>query len=124
MTELDDRLDARAQLADERWDAHTEKHQSEKELEGEKWSAHRAEHKAIAANLDAYKTEANEWRGTVTDLRSNFVTRAEHDLLATRILEFREELQKGLATEREERREQQNVSAGQRQGIQATTGTV
>jgi hypothetical protein len=75
---LTDRLDSVAErtaghwtLDDERWEAH-------KELATERWLAHHEVHIAVAESLRDYKRDANEWRQTLTDLRSTFMGRAEY----------------------------------------------
>lgn len=75
----DERSEAHAELAKERWDAHREQHRGEKELAEQKWDSHREQHASIARNLTEYKAQSNEWRGSLSDLRSSFVTRAEID---------------------------------------------
>ena len=111
-TPQDERAEAHADLAKERWEAHLQKHVGEKELTDQKWEAHREQHSSIARNLTEYKAQSNEWRGSLSDLRANFASRAEVEVLETRISEFREELRAQIATEREERREQQNLRTG------------
>jgi hypothetical protein len=46
-------------------------------LETERWEAHRAVHEAVAESLRDYKRDANEWRVTLSDLRSTFIPKAE-----------------------------------------------
>jgi len=47
------------------------------ELAAERWEAHRAVHDAVAESLRDYKRDANEWRATLSDLRSTFIPKAE-----------------------------------------------
>jgi len=108
----DERAEAHAELAKERWDAHHEKHRGEKELAEQKWDSHAAFHESIARSLVEYKVQSNEWRGSLSDLRATFASRAEHDSLDARVTQFREELRALIANEREERREQQNLHTG------------
>ena len=112
MTPQDERAEAHAELARERWDAHNEKHRSEHDLAEQKWKGHADQHDSIAKSLVEYKAQSNEWRGSLSDLRATFVSRAEHDALDVRVNQFREELRAAVATEREERREQQNLRTG------------
>jgi hypothetical protein len=46
-------------------------------LEAERWEAHRAVHEAVAESLRDYKRDANEWRATLSDLRTTFIPKAE-----------------------------------------------
>ena len=108
----DERAEAHAELARERWDAHHEKHRGEKELSEQKWESHAEFHESIARSLVEYKAQSNEWRGSLSDLRATFASRAEHDSLESRVNQFRDELRAQIATEREERREQQNLRTG------------
>jgi len=66
------------------------------QLDDERWTAHHREHAAgdkateaatdVATRaLDAYKTQANEFRGSLADQRNEFVTRSEHDMFGKRI---------------------------------------
>ena len=112
MTLDDEQRAARRELSVERWKAHREAHDGEKELEGQKWEAHSEQHASIARNLAEYKAQSNEWRGSLSDLRATFASRLEVEGLEGRLSAFREELRAMIATEREERREQQNLRSG------------
>ncbi len=46
-------------------------------VENERWIAHKEQHAELAASLREYKSEANEWRKTVSDLRSDFLLKSE-----------------------------------------------
>ena len=48
-------------------------------LDDERWRGHEATHRDLARNLSEYKTESNEWRSTVSDLRATFLTKNEFD---------------------------------------------
>ncbi len=48
-------------------------------LDDERWRGHKATHRDLARNLSEYKTESNEWRSTVSDLRATFLTKNEFD---------------------------------------------
>lgn len=102
----------RRELSRERWIAHAEKHVGEKELADQYRQSHADQHASIARNLTEYKAQSNEWRGSLSDLRQNFASRAEVEVLESRLGEFREELRTLIATEREERREHQNIRSG------------
>ncbi len=58
-------------------------------LTEERWGNHKDKHADLAAALAEYKVEANEWRNTLNDLRSTFVTdaewKAEHRALLIRM---------------------------------------
>jgi len=65
-------------------------------LDDERWVAHQREHAILdkstdqaseiaAKALDAYKMQANEFRGSLADQRAEFVTRAEHGAFGARI---------------------------------------
>lgn len=125
-------------LAEERWSGHREKHDAEKELSQQKWDSHTEQHASIARNLTEYKAQSNEWRGSLADLRATFVSNTEvkslmgqaegtHEGLLNKIdaldsqIERRfTELSKRIDTEREERRDQQNLRVGQQEGISRT----
>jgi len=69
----------------QRWVAHRELHAGEKELDLQKWEAHREQHSSIARNLTEYKSQSNEWRGSLSDLRGTFATKAELEALNIRL---------------------------------------
>jgi hypothetical protein len=126
----DEQRRARAELSRERWAAHRDMHAGERELEDQKWKGHDEQHASIARNLAEYKTNANEWRTSLSDLRSTFTTRAESAARDTHIdsieasLDRRfEDLRVLIAAEREERRDQQNLRAGERSGVFDTLGS-
>jgi hypothetical protein len=48
-------------------------------LNKERWRGHSETHKDLATNLAAYKTESNEWRSTLSDLRLTFLSKTEFD---------------------------------------------
>jgi peptidoglycan hydrolase CwlO-like protein len=48
-------------------------------LDDERWRGHEATHRDLARNLTEYKSESNEWRSTVSDLRATFLTKNEFD---------------------------------------------
>ena len=65
-------------------------------LDDERWLSHQREHQILdhaaesasdiaAKALDAYKMQANEFRGSLADQRAEFVTRAEHGAFGSRI---------------------------------------
>jgi hypothetical protein len=58
-------------------------------LHDERWAAHRSEHAVLADSLATYKTDANEWRSSLSDLRGTFVSEqlwmVEHRSLMARI---------------------------------------
>ena len=65
-------------------------------LDDERWVSHQHEHEILdhaaeaateiaAKALDAYKTQANEFRGSLSDQRNEFITRAEHDAFGKRL---------------------------------------
>jgi hypothetical protein len=47
-------------------------------LAAERWNSHRAVHDQVAESLRDYKKDANEWRATLTDLRTTFIPKAEY----------------------------------------------
>jgi hypothetical protein len=114
----------RRELSRERWVAHKELHGSEKQLGDQKWDAHAEQHASIAHNLTEYKAQSNEWRGALSDLRSNFLSRIEYDAAHKSLEATVESLEKALANEREERRDQQNLRTGQEEGISRTAAIV
>lgn len=63
---LDDRLAA----ADEKMHGHWR-------LDDERWISHKEMHSELGASLRDYKRESNEWRQTVSDLRTTFMAKAE-----------------------------------------------
>jgi gamma-glutamyl:cysteine ligase YbdK (ATP-grasp superfamily) len=130
------------ELDDERWDSHKEKHDNERELAQQRWIAHGNEHAAIAKSLAEYKVQSNEWRGSLTDLRGTFVTKDEqssamsqgesvHSAMETKMEAIEKDLQRRydelrgmIQSEREERRDQQNLRTGEREGISRSTGII
>jgi len=46
-------------------------------FDDERWVAHKEVHQAVAESLKEYKREANEWRQTLSDLRTTFMPKAE-----------------------------------------------
>jgi uncharacterized coiled-coil DUF342 family protein len=46
-------------------------------LANERWEAHKDRHAELAQSLTEYKSEANEWRATLQDLRLTFIPKAE-----------------------------------------------
>lgn len=127
----EERAEAHAELAKERWEAHAEKHLAEKELAEQYRQSHAEQHTSIARNLTEYKAQSNEWRASLSDMRSSFVTNAEiksllgqaestHIAIGTKV----EALDKRLDAEREERRDQYTLRAGQEQGISRTTAVM
>jgi hypothetical protein len=56
--------------------AEAERHRIE-QLADERWVAHKDSHAVIADALREYKREANEWRSTLSDLRSSFLPKNE-----------------------------------------------
>jgi hypothetical protein len=117
----DERADAHSELARERWEAHGEKHLGEKELADQKWEAHGAEHNSIAHNLTEYKAQSNEWRGSLSDLRSTYTPLASHEAFEKEMRTALEGVNRRIDTEREERRDQQTLRTGQQEGISRTT---
>lgn len=107
-------------FADERWDAHDNRHGSEKDLSAERWKAHDDKHDAIAHNLAEYKVQSNEWRASLSDLRATFAPVSRIEAVEKQVDGVREELRTMIATEREERRDQQNLRQGSRQGMSQT----
>jgi chromosome segregation ATPase len=114
------RSDAHAELARERWEAHVAKHAGEKELADQKWEAHGSEHASIAHNLTEYKAQSNEWRGSLSDLRSTYTPLASHEAFEKEMRTALEGVNRRIDTEREERRDQQTLRAGQQEGISRT----
>ncbi len=108
----DERAEAHAELARERWQAHREQHESEKELAEAHWEAHRQQHDSIARNLAEYKAQSNEWRGSLSDLRATFASQATLDSIEAQMRAGMESLNTRIDTEREERRDQQNLRTG------------
>lgn len=49
------------------------------DLANQRWDGHKTQHDDLARNLREYKAENNEWRGTVTDLRTDFLQKTEAD---------------------------------------------
>ncbi len=49
------------------------------ELANERWNGHKVQHDDLARNLREYKSENNEWRGTLSDLRTDFLQKTEAD---------------------------------------------
>jgi hypothetical protein len=104
---LQARVAALTELTAERWASHSREHvihagdhdrqhtQHEKDHNADDMAveramvAHAREHSIMDEALRAYKVEANEWRATLGDLRSQFVTaaewNAEHRSLMTRV---------------------------------------
>lgn len=139
MTNEEEPAEGHTELARERWQAHREKHDGEKELSEQKWKAHVEQHASIARNLAEYKIQSNEWRASLSDMRTTFVSNTEaksllgqaegtHVGLLTKIesvdadLQHRfDELTKRLDTEREERRDQYNLRIGVQKGMSQTT---
>ena len=98
--------------------------------------------RSIAHNLAEYKAQSNEWRGTLSDMRSGFVTKDEvksllgqaegtHGSIGAKIealdgqVERRfDELTKRIDTEREERRDQQNLRTGKEEGISRSAAII
>ena len=120
----DEREEAHSELAKERWTAHRELHAGEKELAAQKWEGHEDQHESIARNLSEYKSQSNEWRGSLSDLRATFATAARVDGLEASMEHRLDELRASIATEREERRDQQNLRTGQEEGISRTTAII
>ena len=94
------------------------------QLDEQRWEAHKEQHTAIARNLTEYKSQSNEWRGALSDMRLSFVTKDEiKSLLAqaegthTGFEGQFEQLEKLIAAEREERRDQQNLRVGRSAGL-------
>jgi len=112
-----EREDAHSEVAKERWGAHRDQHFGERELAEQKWESHKEQHGSIARNLAEYKAQSNEWRGSLNDLRSSFAPISQLDALESHVNSRLEELAKSLATEREERRDQQNIGSGRREGV-------
>ncbi len=46
-------------------------------LANERWEAHKGQHDELAQSLRDYKSESNEWRATLSDLRLTFIPKAE-----------------------------------------------
>ncbi len=46
-------------------------------LANERWDGHKTQHEDLARNLREYKAENNEWRGSLTDLRQDFLQKSE-----------------------------------------------
>ena len=46
-------------------------------VENERWIGHKEQHSDLAHSLSEYKSEANEWRQTLSDLRLTFIPKAE-----------------------------------------------
>ena len=65
-------------------------------LDDERWVSHQREHQILdhaaesaseiaAKALDAYKSQANEFRGSLADQRAEFITRGEHEAYGKRL---------------------------------------
>lgn len=65
-------IDAKIGIIEERISGHWT-------LDDERWRAHDRLHIELARALSEYKTQANEWRTTLNDLRLNLVTKAEYE---------------------------------------------
>ncbi len=48
-------------------------------LANERWEAHNGRHEELAQSLRDYKSESNEWRATLSDLRLTFMPRSESE---------------------------------------------
>ncbi len=46
-------------------------------VENERWVGHKEQHADLARSLSEYKSDANEWRSTLSDLRITFIPKAE-----------------------------------------------
>ena len=113
MTDLEDDGHAqRRELSRERWTAHKDLHAAEKELGAQKWQAHVEQHASIARNLAEYKAQSNEWRGSLADLRSTFASVSSVEGLESQMRSTLAEVNRRIDTEREERRDQQNLRVG------------
>jgi hypothetical protein len=99
-------------MSRERWDAHAEKHDGEHQLADERWRSHTEQHETIARNLVDYKVQSNEWRGSLADLRATFAPISQLDALEAHVDARLTELRNAIATEREERRDQQSLRTG------------
>jgi hypothetical protein len=63
---------------DDRLDTVDARHAGHLLLASERWEAHRAVHDSVAESLRDYKRDANEWRATLTDLRTTFIPKGEY----------------------------------------------
>lgn len=63
-----ERMDGQKNLTAEKWEAHAREH-----------IRHDHEHAMIASNFQSYKSESNEWRSALNDLRGTFMPRVEID---------------------------------------------
>lgn len=99
------------------WDALDERVDGDERLNEERWASHRREHESIARNLGEYKSTSNEWRGSLADLRATFASTASVESLETQLRNGLTELRTLIATEREERREQQAARIGRTAGL-------
>jgi hypothetical protein len=62
---------------DDRLDTINTRHADHEAFDNERWVAHREVHTVVAESLKEYKRDANEWRATLTDLRTTFMPKAE-----------------------------------------------
>jgi len=125
MSDLEgERAEAHEEMARERWAGHREQHASEKELSAQRWTAHDDQHETIARNLAEYKAQSNEWRGSLSDLRATFAPISRIEGVEADVDRRYNELRTALQAEREERRDQQNLRVGARQGISQGTAII
>jgi len=108
----------------DRWQAHREAHQAERELSEALWAAHTEQHAVIARALTEYKTQSNEWRALVSDMRGSYVTLARIEEIERHADQLHAELARAIAIEREERRDHQNLRDGSIRGISRGTAIV
>jgi hypothetical protein len=104
--------------------AHEDIHVINDRMGEQRWVSHASEHESIAKNLSEYKAQSNEWRGSLSDLRLTFASKAEVENLETQIRAGLEAIRQDLATEREERRDQQNLRVGAQKGISQSTAII
>jgi hypothetical protein len=85
-----DRCEARYELFDAKLGILDERMSGHWTLDDERWRSHDRTHVELARNLVDYKRESNEWRGTVSDIRSSFLLKSEymanHDGLRSELL--------------------------------------
>ena len=95
---LEERLsDAAAELVSAQIKVLEAENDGQVNLADERWQGHKEAHAQLAAQLEHSQSQANEWRGSLSDLRNTFVTmaewKAEHRALITRV----ETLEQGRA---------------------------
>jgi len=121
---LETALKAEQRRLEEHRVAHSDAHKAHEALHSTAAQAHEAQHESIAKNLTEYKAQSNEWRGSLADLRATFAQAATVDQLEKSMRDSFDAVNKRIDGEREERREQQNLRAGQQRGVSQSTAII